>query len=83
MGTGPLPGNLLINSIFPVSSPYLTDCKCTAYLFAAHATGAFAALIYAFVLTYILAILADNALGLRVTEEEYAGLDISQHGERA
>ncbi|MGA2917236.1 hypothetical protein [Methanoregula sp.] len=54
----------------------------TAYLFIANATGAFAALIYAFVLTYILAILVDKALGLRVTEEEYAGPGISQHGER-
>jgi len=52
--------------------------------FIANATGAFAALIYAFVLTYILAILVDRTLGLRVTvEEEYVGLDISQHGERA
>jgi Amt family ammonium transporter len=43
-----------------------------------------AALIYAFVLTYILAKIVDMTLGLRVTEdEEYVGLDISQHGEKA
>jgi Amt family ammonium transporter len=54
------------------------------FQFIANATGAFAALMYAFVLTYILAILVDKTLGLRVTEEEeYVGLDISQHGERA
>ena len=43
-----------------------------------------AALIYAFVLTYVLAKIVDMTLGLRVTEdEEYVGLDISQHGEKA
>ncbi len=52
--------------------------------FIANATGAFAALIYAFVVTYILAVVIDKTIGLRVTEEEeYVGLDISQHGERA
>ena len=52
--------------------------------FVANATGAFAALIYAFVVTYILAVIIDKTIGLRVTEEEeYVGLDISQHGERA
>jgi Amt family ammonium transporter len=48
-----------------------------------NATGAFAAVIYAFVVTYILAVIIDKTIGLRVTEEEeYVGLDISQHGER-
>jgi len=52
--------------------------------FVANATGAFAALIYAFVVTYVLAVIIDRTIGLRVTEEEeYVGLDISQHGERA
>ena len=52
--------------------------------FVANAAGAFAALIYAFVVTYVLAVLVDKTVGLRVTEEEeYVGLDISQHGERA
>jgi Amt family ammonium transporter len=52
--------------------------------FVANATGAFAALIYAFVVTYILAVIIDKTIGLRVTEEEeYVVLDISQHGERA
>lgn len=51
--------------------------------FIANATGAFAALIYAFVVTYVLALVIDKTIGLRVTEEEeYVGLDISQHGER-
>jgi Amt family ammonium transporter len=51
--------------------------------FVANATGAFAALIYAFVVTYVLAVVIDKTIGLRVTEEEeYVGLDISQHGER-
>jgi Amt family ammonium transporter len=44
---------------------------------------AFAALIYAFGITYILAWLVNKFMGLRVSEdEEYVGLDISQHGER-
>ncbi|MFA5221758.1 MAG: ammonium transporter [Methanoregula sp.] len=52
--------------------------------FIANATGAFAALIYAFVVTYVIAYILDKTIGLRVTEEEeYVGLDISQHGERA
>jgi len=51
--------------------------------FVYNATGAFAAVIYAFVVTYILAVIIDKTIGLRVTEEEeYVGLDISQHGER-
>ena len=41
------------------------------------------AMIYAFVATYLIARLVDRLMGLRVTEEEeYVGLDISQHGER-
>jgi Amt family ammonium transporter len=51
--------------------------------FVANAIGAFSALIYAFVVTYVLATIIDKTIGLRVTEEEeYVGLDISQHGER-
>ncbi|MFA6332048.1 MAG: ammonium transporter [Methanoregula sp.] len=51
--------------------------------FVANAVGAFAAVIYAFAVTYILAVVIDKTIGLRVTEEEeYVGLDISQHGER-
>lgn len=43
---------------------------------------AFIALTYAFVVTYIIAVIIDKTIGLRVTEtEEYIGLDISQHGE--
>jgi len=49
----------------------------------AQCVGAGAALVYAFVVTYILAVIVDKTIGLRVTEEEeYVGLDISQHGER-
>jgi Amt family ammonium transporter len=46
--------------------------------------GAGAAIIYAFVLTFLLAKIVDITIGLRVTEEEeYVGVDLSQHGERA
>jgi ammonium transporter, Amt family len=52
--------------------------------FLANAAGAFAALIYAFGVTLALAWIIHKTLGLRVSEEEeYVGLDISQHGERA
>ena len=51
--------------------------------FIANAAGALAALVYAFVVTLVLAKLVDMTLGLRVSEqEEYVGLDLSQHGER-
>ncbi len=41
-------------------------------------------LVYAFVVTLIIAKIVDAAIGLRVSEEEeYVGLDISQHGEVA
>jgi Amt family ammonium transporter len=51
--------------------------------FLANATGAFAALIYAFVVTFIIAWILNRTIGMRVSEEEeYVGLDISQHGER-
>jgi len=52
--------------------------------FIAQIVGAGSAVIYAFVVTYILAVIVDKTMGLRVSEEEeYVGLDISQHGERA
>ena len=52
--------------------------------FIANAIGALSALVYALVVTLVLAYIIDRTIGLRVTEEEeYVGLDISQHGERA
>jgi len=51
--------------------------------FGIQAVDAIAAVIYAFVVTYILAYAVHKTIGLRVTEEEeYVGLDISQHGEK-
>jgi len=50
----------------------------------ANTIGAFAALVYAFVVTYVVAWVIDRSMGLRVTpDEEYVGLDICQYGERA
>jgi Amt family ammonium transporter len=44
---------------------------------------ALAALVFSFVVTYIIASVVDRLMGLRVTsDEEYVGMDISQHGER-
>ncbi|MGA2698488.1 MAG: ammonium transporter [Methanoregula sp.] len=52
--------------------------------FLVNALGAFAAVIYAFVMTYVIAVIVDRCMGLRVTpDEEYVGLDICHHGERA
>lgn len=52
--------------------------------FTAQIIGAGAAILYAFTITLILAKLVDATIGLCVTEEEeYVGLDISQHGEEA
>lgn len=52
--------------------------------FTAQIIGAGAAILYAFTITLILAKIVDVTIGLRVTEEEeYVGLDISQHGEEA
>jgi Amt family ammonium transporter len=46
--------------------------------------GALAGVVYVFGGTYFLAWAIDRTIGLRVTEEEeYVGLDLSQHGERA
>jgi Amt family ammonium transporter len=45
--------------------------------------SAFAALIFSFDITYIIASIIDRTMGLRVSsDEEYVGMDISQHGER-
>jgi len=46
--------------------------------------GVLTAILFAFVVTFVLAKLLSNFMGLRVTEnEEEVGLDISEHGERA
>jgi Amt family ammonium transporter len=51
--------------------------------FISQCIGAFAAIAYTLILTFILAWAVDKTIGLRVSEEEeYVGLDISQHGER-
>ncbi|HPO88582.1 MAG TPA: ammonium transporter [Methanothrix sp.] len=52
--------------------------------FTAQIVAALASVAYAFVVSYVLARLVDATLGLRVTEdEEYVGLDIAVHGEKA
>jgi Amt family ammonium transporter len=55
-----------------------------AWQFAVNTLCAVVALVFAFVMTYCIAFVIDRTLGMRVTEdEEYVGLDICQHGERA
>ncbi|MBE8538714.1 ammonium transporter [Geoglobus acetivorans] len=52
--------------------------------FVAQVIASASAILYAFAVTLFLAKAVDMVMGLRVTqEEEYVGLDISQHGERA
>ncbi len=47
-------------------------------------TGAIIIMVFVFAVTYVLARVIDRFIGLRVTEtEEYLGLDLTQHGERA
>jgi Amt family ammonium transporter len=51
--------------------------------FLVNTAAALVVMVYAFAATYLIARLVDRLMGLRVTEEEeYVGLDISQHGER-
>ena len=46
--------------------------------------GAVVVMVFAFGVTYLLAWIINRLIGLRVSEtEEYVGLDLSQHGERA
>jgi len=52
--------------------------------FLVNALCAGVAVVYAFGMTYLVGVVIDRTLGLRVSEdEEYVGLDICQHGERA
>jgi len=52
--------------------------------FIAQVIAAGSAIVYAFAVTLILAKAIDVLVGLRVSEEEeYVGLDVSQHGEKA
>jgi Amt family ammonium transporter len=53
-------------------------------LFAKQVLAAVVVMLYSVGVTYILAKVIDGTIGLRVKEEEeYVGLDLSQHGERA
>jgi Amt family ammonium transporter len=55
-----------------------------AHQFVVNMICAVAAMVFAFAMTYGIAFVIDRTLGMRVTEdEEYVGLDICQHGERA
>lgn len=52
--------------------------------FTAQVIAAAVSVVYAFIVTYALARIVDATMGLRVSEdEEYVGLDIAIHGEKA
>jgi Amt family ammonium transporter len=51
--------------------------------FTVNCIAAFVAVVFSFAVTYIIAQIVDRTMGLRATaDEEYVGMDISQHGER-
>jgi Amt family ammonium transporter len=55
-----------------------------SHQFVVNTVCAVAALVFSFVMTYLIGFVIDRTIGMRVTEdEEYVGLDICQHGERA
>lgn len=55
-----------------------------SHQFVVNTVCAVAALVFSFVMTYCIGFIIDRTIGMRVTEdEEYVGLDICQHGERA
>jgi Amt family ammonium transporter len=55
-----------------------------SHQFVVNTVCAVAALVFSFVMTYCIGFVIDRTIGMRVTEdEEYVGLDICQHGERA
>lgn len=61
--------------------PGLLEGNIDQFLHNALAAGV--VLVYAFVASYLIGWVVDKTMGLRVSEEEeYVGLDISQHGER-
>jgi ammonium transporter, Amt family len=54
-----------------------------AYLLGAQAVAVLASAVYSFVVTFIVLKVVDKFIGLRVNaDEEEAGLDLTQHGER-
>lgn len=55
-----------------------------AHQFVAQVIGAFSAIVYAMLMTFVIVKIVEVVVGFRVNrDEEYVGLDISQHGERA
>ena len=53
-------------------------------LFLTQVFGALVVMVFVFTVTFVLAWFINRTIGLRVSEtEEYVGLDLSQHGERA
>jgi Amt family ammonium transporter len=53
-------------------------------LFVNQVIAAVVVMVYSVGVTFVLAMVIDKTIGLRVKEdEEYVGLDLSQHGERA
>jgi Amt family ammonium transporter len=75
---------IIFGGIFATTAvcSYLGLLEENVHQFTANVIRAVFVMIFSFAVTYVLAMLVDKTLGLRVSEnEEYVGLDLSQHGE--
>jgi Amt family ammonium transporter len=84
-GVGGLWGTIAVG-IFAVSSVNGASglVEGNVDLFVTQIIGAVSVMIFVFFITFVLAWTVNRIIGLRVSEDqEYVGLDLSQHGERA
>ncbi len=84
-GIGGLWGSIAVGILaVPTVNGYAGILAGNFELLKAQVIGAISTVIYAFIVSYLLAKVIDAVMGLRVEEhEEYVGLDISQHEEVA
>jgi Amt family ammonium transporter len=85
-GMGGLTGALLtgVFATAAVQSSYTGLIYGNTYQFLYQVIAVLASVSYSFVVTLVLIYILDKTIGMTVKEEEeYVGLDISQHGERA
>ena len=84
-GIGGLWGSIAVGILaVPAVNGYAGILAGNFELLKAQVIGAISTVIYAFIVSYLLAKVIDAVMGLRVEEhEEYVGLDISQHEEVA
>ncbi|OLS14160.1 MAG: ammonium transporter [Promethearchaeota archaeon CR_4] len=77
---GAIATGIFAAAIVPGAAGLITG---NAYQLWIQSIGAIVTMVYSFVVTYIIAWIINKTRGLRVKEEEeYVGLDITQHGEK-